>query len=208
MVNRVTKANLSCTDPSLHMPAPALISHMYSTNLKKKKVSFFFLKMLSHYHTKMVGSPHAASTRLPLTAFLFQRTPHGLVDPCREKMRLRLALLLQPPGERHSSRNNNCLPWVCSKAGTTKQGGAKQELRPQKHPQAHSTLLWGALVSSRCHELKHLKKKTVIYHRWNHLCLVRKWLFPKSEGGWSLKGSECLQMALKYLSHGSWRRRS
>lgn len=165
MVNRVTKANLSCTDPSLRMPAPALISHMYSTNLKKKKVSFFFLKMLSHYHTKMVGSPHAASTRLPLTAFLFQRTPHGLVDPCREKMRLRLALLLQPPGERHSSRNNNCLPWVCSKAGTTKQGGAKQELRPQKHPQAHSTLLWGALVSSRCHELKHLKKKTVIYHR-------------------------------------------
>lgn len=138
--------------------------------------------MLSHYHTKMVGSPHAASTRLPLTAFLFQRTPHGLVDPCREKMRLRLALLLQPPGERHSSRNNNCLPWVCSKAGTTKQGGAKQELRPQKHPQAHSALLWGALVSSRCHELKHLKKKNCYLSQVKPFMFSSEMAFPQKWG--------------------------
>lgn len=65
MVNRVTKANLSCTDPSLRMPAPALISHMYSTNLKKKSEFFFLENAISLPHQNG-GEPacckHQAST--------------------------------------------------------------------------------------------------------------------------------------------------
>lgn len=110
-------------------------------------------KLPSHYDIPPEPALTHSEHQAPTCCFPAPEDPHRTPDPCRGKMR---SCLTSPAAS--AARSNNCLPWVYSKAGIVKLRGVRQELKPQKCSQEHRTLLWAALVSSRCHEFKHPQK--------------------------------------------------